>query len=206
LKPFEGAFGFSAGSSKFEGTIFRFPFRGLTDRSVLCPKNITSMDACTYLENYKEKARISLIFLKNISSISYWQKGLRDPIWRVSASSKPLKAIRSTKINEVEIAVTGFGRIQIPRFSGPPQNDKWWTIEGSTEEQHIPDELVEMADHNRLKATYGLAVPECPQYTFCFMDLPLQTKYHLSLPVSINAVSQGAPVLPRKEEQSLIPI
>ena len=164
------------------------------------------MEACTYLEIYKEKARISLIFLKNISSISYWEKGQGDPIWRVSASSKPLKAIRSTKINEMEIAVTGFGRIQIPRFSGPPQNEKWWTIEGSTEEEHIPDDLLEMAEYNGLKAKYGLAVPECPQHTFCFMDLPLQTKYHLSLPVSVNAVSQGALVLSRQEDQSLIPI
>ena len=205
MKPFEGAFGFSAGSSRFKGTIFRFPFRGLTDRSMLCPKNIASMEACSYLENYKEKAKISLIFLKHISSISYWQKGLRDPIWNVSASSRPLRAIRSPRINEVEITVTSFGQIQIPRFSGPPQNDKWWTIEGSTEEQHIPTGLVEMAEYNRLEATYGLAVPERPQPTSCFMGLPLQTKYHLSLPASINAVSQRALILPTQEDQLLIP-
>jgi len=168
------------------------------------------MEASTYLEAYKEKARISLIFLKHISTISYWEKGLQkepqDPIWRVSASSKPLKTIRSTNINEVEITVTSFGRIQIPRTSVLTQNDKWWTIVGSTEEHNIPTELVEMAEYNRLQATYGLAVPERSQPTFCFMGLPLQTKYHLSLPVSINAVSQGALLLPKQEDQSLISI
>ena len=145
------------------------------------------MEACTYLDNYKEKARISLIFLKNISSISYWEKGLVNPIWAVSASSRLLKG-RSPRINEVEITVTSFGRMQI---SGPPstESNKWWTIEGSTEDRHIPLELAEMAEYNRLEATYGLAVPEHPQHTFCFMGLPLQTKHYLSLPASINAVS-----------------
>ena len=168
---------------------------------MLCPTNITSIEACSYLENYKEKAKISLIFLKHISSISYWQKGQRDPIWKVSASSKPLRATRSPRINEVEITVTSFKRIQTPRVSGPSQSDKWWTIEGSTEEQHIPAGLVDMAEYNRLEATYGLAVPESPQPTSCFMGLPLQTKYHLSLPASINAVSQGALILPYQNKR-----
>jgi len=161
------------------------------------------MDTCTYLDNYKEKARISLIFLKHISSISYWEKGLENPIWTVSASSRLLKD-RSPRMNEVEITVTSFGRMQI---SGPPspESNKWWTVEGSTEEHLIPTELTKMAEYNRLEATYGLAVPEHPQHTFCFMGLPLQTKKDLSLPASINAVSQGALILPKPEDQLLIP-
>ena len=155
------------------------------------------MEACTYLDNYKEKAKISLIFLKNISSISYWEKGLENPIWTVSASSRVLKD-RSPRINEVKITVTSFGRVQISGPPNPPESNKWWTIEGSTEDQHIPPELTEMAEYNRLEATYGLAVPEHPQHTFCFMGLPLQMKHHLSLPVSINAVSQGTLILPRQ--------
>ena len=146
------------------------------------------METCTYLDNYKEKARISLIFLKHISFISYWQKGLGNPVWTVSASSRVLKD-RSPRINEVEIAVTTFGLIQILGSPGFSENDKWWTIEGSTEEHNIPAELTDMAEYNRLEATYGLAVPERAQPTSCFMGLPLQTKYHLSLPASINAVS-----------------
>ncbi|CUS15647.1 unnamed protein product, partial [Tuber aestivum] len=187
LKPFEGVFDFSAASPRFEGTIFRFPFRGLTDKSALSSRNVTSMETTSYLDSYKERARISLIFLKHVSSISYWQKGLKEPIWTVSASSKPLRAIRSTRINEVEITVKSFGRIQFLGGLGPVVNDKWWTIEGSTEEQHIPAELREMAEYNRLRATYGLAVPDRIKATCCFMELPLQTKCPLSLPVSINA-------------------
>ncbi|CUS15648.1 unnamed protein product [Tuber aestivum] len=187
LKPFEGVFGFSAASPRFEGTIFRFPFRGLADKSVLSLRNITPIETCSYLDNYKEKARISLLFLKHVSSISYWQKGLLEPIWTVSASSKPLRTIGSTRINEVEITVKSLGLVQVPGPLGSAENDKWWTIEGSTEEQHIPAELVEMAEYNRLEATYGLAVPNRAQATCCFMGLPLQMKYPLSLPVSINA-------------------
>ena len=99
----------------------------------------------------------------------------------------------------MEITVTSFGRMQI---SGPPspESNKWWTIEGSTEEHNIPPDLIKMAEYNRLEATYGLAVPEHPQDTFCFMELPLQTKHHLSLPASINAVSQGTLMLPGQKD------
>ena len=145
------------------------------------------MGAGTYLRDYKEKAKISLIFLKHISSISYWQKGLENPVWTVSASSKLWKD-KSLDINEVEITTRSFGQIQASRSSGTLESDKWWTIEGSTGEEHIPMELAEMAEYNRLNTTYGLGVPERAQPTSCFMGLPLQTKYHLSLPASINAV------------------
>ncbi|CUS15650.1 unnamed protein product [Tuber aestivum] len=115
--------------------------------------------------------------------------GIPDPIWIVSASSKPLQTItgRSTRAREVEITLKTFERIQIPGSTTSLESDKWWTIEGSTGEQNIPTELAEMAECNRLEATYGLAVPDGAQATCCFMGLPLQTKYPLSLPVSINA-------------------
>ncbi|CUS15651.1 unnamed protein product [Tuber aestivum] len=187
LKPFEGVFGFSGASSRFEGTIFRFPLRGQLDKSQLCPRSISAMETRTYLEHYIEKARISLIFLKHISSISYWQKGLQEPIWTVSASSKPLRTIRSRRINEVDVTIKVFGQVQHPGALGSAENDKWWTIDGLTEEQHIPQELVQMAEYNRLQAAYGLGVPEREQPTSCFMGLPLHAKHPLSLPASINA-------------------
>ena len=180
LKPFEGVFGFDSRSTSFKGTIFRFPFRK-TPKSFLTNTTIGSHDAYTYLEGYYSQARTSLLFLRNISSISFLVKGRGGFIshWNVSSTRTKTK---SSRIEKVTI------RGKYLNEEAPPE--RWWIITGSTDEEHLPDSLVKVARHNRLEAKYSLAASISCAEGSLFMGLPIQSPS--MLPVSINAVSSSS--------------
>jgi hypothetical protein len=136
------------------------------------------------LNKYANDAKYSLLFLDEISSISFLERTILEPrvMWEVSSTRVGVPGTSS--IHEVTIREkTG------PSGGEATDPTKWWIITGFTGEQGIPEDLVDMATQNRLEAKYGLAASLGSPKNSLFMGLPLQGSADLGLPVSVNAVS-----------------
>ena len=86
LAPFEGLWGYNRDLDDYSGTIFRFPLRTGTTKSKMRAHKI-DLDANMVrrrLENYFDEARISLLFLRRISSIDFKVHGRVNCEWSIS--------------------------------------------------------------------------------------------------------------------------
>lgn len=73
LVPFEALWGFKSTLDTYRGTIFRFPLRG-NDQPSRLSSTEAQLDKTTILklmDNYFDEARISMLFLKHITSIHF---------------------------------------------------------------------------------------------------------------------------------------
>lgn len=206
LRPFEGILKFDKDSTSFPGTLFRFPLR----RSDALPQEkITIFEARKYLEEYYHEATTSLLFLKNIKSISFWDKFSKDPVWVVTSkestipnephityvtikrrlSSLPASSDGKDTLNyRAECSVTS----RLTRCEESDSDSDKWCIIRSQYADEIPSPLVNMMRKERLEAKYGLAalLSKSPSdfYARHFLGLPLQFVGKLGLPVHVNAV------------------
>lgn len=136
--------------------------------------------------NYFNEAMDSLLFLKNISSISFRMKSSTEPFWEVS----------SEKVN-----VPGDPRIKVLTIKGQLKTlleelqctcKEWYVISGSKNEEDIPTvSLEKIRKDRRLEARYGLAVPVSKTENFRgrnYMSLPLRKPDTMEIPAHVDAV------------------
>lgn len=187
LQPFEGVLGFTKDSKSFPGTLFRFPLRRGSD--AFGQGKISIYEARKYLEDYYDEANTSLLFLKDVTSVSFEDKDSKNPVWRVSSKA-------TTVPTEPHITY-----LTIDRYSSSthtdiklekPDSDTWCVI-SPRNAQSIPTLLEDIKQKERLEAKYGLAalVSGAPRGGFRarhFVGLPLQFDSKLGLPVHVNAV------------------
>lgn len=76
LQPFDGIHGYSMSSDSYDGTLYRLPLR-INDQTLLkeASAKVDVKQAEALLETYFSTARMSLLFLRNVTAISF---GLRD--------------------------------------------------------------------------------------------------------------------------------
>lgn len=87
LTPFYGLHGFDKSCDFYRGTLFRFPFRA-TWKQTLLTDSLLHMDSLTtesLLEGYFDTARVSLLFLHNVTNIEFRIRGEESPAWSISA-------------------------------------------------------------------------------------------------------------------------
>lgn len=181
LLPFEGIAGFNTASKSFPGTLFRFPL----PRPGVKGK-ITISDAAKFLNQYYEEAKISMLFLEKVHTISFAEK-LGKVIWsvRLKADLTPMNP---------KISVVTINAMNLSSNAGSPKLDsvKWGIISGGMDQ--LPQALSAIKKQERLEARYSLAalISEMPAGGFnarYFVGLPLQTSGKLGFPVHVNAVS-----------------
>ena len=87
LLPFHGLHGYDKSQDHYNGTIFRFPFRESGRQTTLKDslRHISPSTTRSLLEDYFHTARISLLFLTNITHVEFYVRGQADPKWCVSA-------------------------------------------------------------------------------------------------------------------------
>lgn len=129
LRPFDGLHGYSTRDKSYDGTLYRLPLR-LSDRTLLkeTSAKVDVAQTKALLEDYYSTARMSLLFLRNISAISFGVRGL--------PTSWSVKSERSSSSYE-EI----FERVSIQSKHEPGIDYKTiWRV-GITDIEEAPDTL-----------------------------------------------------------------
>ena len=87
LTPFHGLYGYDKSQDYFEGTIFRFPFRAIGRLTALkdSQRHVNSFTTKSLLDDYFHTARVSLLFLHNVTHVELCVRGNANPIWSISA-------------------------------------------------------------------------------------------------------------------------
>lgn len=152
-----------------------------------------------FLMEYYKSATNSLLFLKNIESISFreiisspdleqglvQEKSSERSTWVVSSEKDHVNVSRDTRIKEFTI--------KGQTTTSPRETcTKWCVISGGKTEDHLPDPLVKIQMQERLEAKYGLAALISKKNNFCgrnYMSLPLEMTDQMEIPVHVDAVS-----------------
>ena len=183
----------------YNGTLFRFPLR--TQPSQLSTKIYTREMVNTLFDSFKNEASAILLFLKNVDSISLYERKDRGKIVhlytaRVSERSKTeVREKRHELIQDIKVdwdfsAKTTFYRLEIEKVcpGKPPEKTEFFLANqvGTNEA-----ELVELARNLKLLPWIGIAFPvDINNNTsflgriFCFLPLPPECR--TGLPVQVN--------------------
>ena len=176
LMPFHGLCGFSSDEDHYEGTLFRFPFRGNNvTRLKEHDSFIDSEKAKNLLDKYFEDASMALLFLRNISSIDLIIRGENHSRWCVSASRADLSGYEIFR--QVKI------RSQKEKEKAA---EKIWRI-GVTDIVDCPSNVVKPGRGAAKITECGIAAcisdPKTSQRIFCTLPTPFRT----CIPVSFHA-------------------
>lgn len=176
LAPFQDVCGFSSDTEYYNGTLFRFPFRG-TKATKLKENDsyISSEKTRALLDDYFEDAEMALLFLRNINSVDLLIRGEDHARWRVSAN-------RSDD-SEDEI----FRQVKIKSQSEKrPPIEKIWRI-GMTDIVDCPSHIVKPGRGAEKITECGIAAcishPQTSQRVFCTLPTPFRS----CIPVSLHA-------------------
>lgn len=164
--------------------------------------NFDSGTTRQFLMEYYKSAIDSLLFLKNIESISFREiipppdpaQGLvqetpsRGFVWVVSSEKNHVDVPRDTRIREFTM------KGQITTLSGKLEQTsaKWCVISARKMEDDLSDALVKIQMQERLEARYGLAALISTKSNLRgrnYMSLPLQKPDAMEIPVHVDAVS-----------------
>lgn len=154
------------------------------------------------LMEYYKSAIDSLLFLKNIESISFREiipppdpeQGLvqetppKEFVWVVSSEKGHVDVSRDTRIREFTMK----GKITTLSGGLRQTSDKWCVISGKKTEDDLSDALVKIQMRDRLEARYGLAALISKKSNLCgrnYMSLPLRLPDAMEIPVHVDAVS-----------------
>lgn len=157
-----------------------------------------------FLMEYYKSATDSLLFLKNIESISFQEvislpdleqglaqeKSSQGSAWIVSSERDHVNVSQDTRIKEFTIK----GKITNPKGEPRETSAKWCVISGGKKEDDLSNELVKIQMQDRLEAKYGLAALISETNDFRgrnYMSLPLvmTDDETMEIPVHVNAVS-----------------
>ncbi|KAH8819238.1 hypothetical protein F5884DRAFT_717530 [Xylogone sp. PMI_703] len=130
LAPFNDLWDYTTDLNDYNGTIFRFPLRQEKTQSKLIAtsRNIDIRKVCKLMDKYFDQARISLLFLRHIRSISFQVHGDEESRWHVSCEDPLDEASRS--YSEWKMC-----SIIYHKYSG---KDIWWlAIDGLQPKSHL---------------------------------------------------------------------
>lgn len=159
-----------------------------------------------FLMDYYKSAIESLLFLRNIKSISFREiipppdptqglvqgKPSEELVWGVSSERDLVNIPRDPRIRELTIK----GHItMMPAAGGSRQTSaKWCVISGRKAEDDLSDALVKIQMQDRLEAKYGLAALISKPGNLRgrnYMSLPLIKPGVMEIPVHVDAVSNA---------------
>ncbi|XP_028392515.1 sacsin-like [Dendronephthya gigantea] len=185
----------------YHGTLFRFPLR--TEPSALSKKIYTREMVNTLFDSFKNEASAILLFLKNVDSISLYEREARGEIVhlytaKVSEQSKiEVRKKRQELIQDITVewdfaVKTTFYRLEIVNESPGEITEKneWFLANqvGTNE-----NELIELARDLKLLPWIGIAFPLDANNNmsslgriFCFLPLPPDGDCRTGLPVQVN--------------------
>ena len=188
LAPFEGLWGFDSDQASYKGTIFRFPLRRPGQSSELleserCP------DVSMTIEIFRklfEEARLSLLFLRNLTNIDFSIKHSAEIEWRVRRGTWPPKGSFSDWANVLVDQRNTHGKIV-------SMNQRWWRV--IEDVQETPEDLQYRHKRRMKHVECGIAalVPPTDKASWptlmvsesrFFNCLPL--KFESTLPVHIH--------------------
>lgn len=155
-----------------------------------------------FLMEYYKSAIDSLLFLKNIKSISFreiipppdpaqrliQESPSKEFVWVVSSEKDHVDVSQDTRIKEF----TMNGQITTPLGGLEKTSTKWCVISGRKAEDDLSDALVKIQMQDRLEARYGLAALISKKSNFRgrnYMSLPLRKPDAMEIPVHVDAVS-----------------
>ena len=183
----------------YHGTLFRFPLR--TQPSQLSNKIYTKNMVQTLFDSLKNEASVILLFLKNVDSISLYEREERGEVFhvytaKVSEKSKiEVRNRRQELIQDITLewnfAVrTTFYRLEIEReCPGKPTERNEWFLANQVGTNEV--KLVELAKNLKLLPWIGIAFPvdtnnntSLLERIFCFLPLPPDCR--TGLPVQMN--------------------
>ena len=172
LAPFEGLWDYTSGLDYYPGTIFRFPLRNAKTASVLRPgkKNLNSGEVLHFLHNYFREARISLLFLRRIKSVSFSVYGNPDDRW--SVTRRPPMDEDAKSFSELVVCEFDDG----DKVAG---KDKWWV---AIEDLHPPaNHLLESSRRVMKNVECGIAA----LISSTAASKPIQSRTFSTLPLDI---------------------
>lgn len=176
LAPFHDVCGFSSDMDYYDGTLFRFPFRG-TRFTKLKEHDffIEPVRTKNLLDNYFEDASMALLFLRNIKSVDLRIRGEDHSRWSVSAN-RP-------EVSEDEV----FRQVKISSQNEKgPTIEKTWRI-GMTDIDDCPPHIIKPGRGSLKITECGIAAcishPKTSQRIFCTLPTPFRS----CIPVSFHA-------------------
>jgi sacsin len=189
LAPFEGLWGFDSDRNYYKGTIFRFPLRRQGQRSDLLESE-RSPDVSMTIDIFQrlfDEARLSLLFLRNITSIDFSIKHSAGSEWKVQRGIWPPSSAFSDWAHVL---------VEQRNSQGEPvsMNQRWWRV--IEDVQEIPDGLQHRHKRRMKNVECGIAALVPPDTKASgstllasksrfFNCLPL--KFESTLPVHIHA-------------------
>ena len=202
FKPFHQIFDCNLNQGKlYNGTLFRFPLR--TQPSQLSPKIYTREMVNTLFDSFKNEASAILLFLKNVDSISLYEreKGKAEIVHLYTArisekSNTEVRKKRQELIQDITVhwnftIKTTFYQFEIEKDCPGKRSEKskWFVANqvGTREKK-----LIELAQSLKLLPWIGVAFPvetidmTCLGRIFCFLPLPFDGDGRTGLPVQVN--------------------
>ena len=185
----------------YSGTLFRFPLR--TQPSQLSIKIYTREMVNSLFDAFKNEASAILLFLKNVDSISLYERKARSKIAHVytarvsEKSKKEVRKKRQELIQNITVdcdfpAKKTFYRMEIELMKcpeTPSQKQEWFVANqvGTSDKK-----LIKLAQSLRLLPWIGIAFPvksidaSSLGRIFCFLPLPPDGDCRTGLPVQVN--------------------
>ena len=185
----------------YNGTLFRFPLR--THPSQLSNKIYTREMVNTLFDSFKNEASAILLFLKNVDSISLYEreKGKVEIVHlytaKVSEKSrnevkkKRQELIQGVTANWDFTITTTFYHIEIEtKCPGKSSEKSEWFVANQVGTRE--NQVIELAQSLMLLPWIGIAYPvestdtTCLGRIFCFLPLPPDSNCRTGLPVQVN--------------------
>ncbi|KAE9364465.1 hypothetical protein N431DRAFT_474055 [Stipitochalara longipes BDJ] len=195
LVPFEGLWNYTQGLDNYPGTIFRFPLRKAIGSSLRnSTKILTENEVCRLMDMYFNEARISLLFLRRVRSISFGIQGQPESGWSV------------TRLQPLDEDLDLFSQSVICQVKKKPifgthvsGKDKWWVAFEDLRPE--ADRLPESSRRVMKNVECGIAalisstidshgsstIPPKPSLSRMFNTLPLPLPISSDLPVHVHA-------------------
>ncbi|XP_046843110.1 sacsin-like [Xenia sp. Carnegie-2017] len=190
----------SQGIHHYDGTLFRFPLR--TQPSELSQKIYTKEMVMSLFESFRNEAHAILLFLKNIESISLYERENHGEIvhlFTAKISEESRNEVRKSRLELIQdisvdwnfAARMTFHRMKIEIHCPDKEIEiKEWFLANQVGTRN--EQLIELANNLKLLPWIGIAFPVDINNNdlsflgriFCFLPLPPESR--TGLPVQVN--------------------
>uniref|UniRef100_A0A8C6S4J9 Sacsin/Nov domain-containing protein n=1 Tax=Neogobius melanostomus TaxID=47308 RepID=A0A8C6S4J9_9GOBI len=174
----------------FNGTLFRFPLRSV--KSEISDNLYSSEKLVELFDSFIADAELSLLFLKNVSSVSLIHI---DALGSVSTRLQ----VKSTTSQDVDLkscdgVTEGLTQIKTITLDSEDSRETKWLVTSCTMKEGNVDELDYLAEKLKFLPRIDLAFPcddvhtDCSKSRLCcFLPLPNNDSNKTGLPVYVNA-------------------